>query len=62
MNPYKIINQYRKNPNGNSLEGKKALVNDLVEFMSEKQLDNIINSMETKYDPKKLEGGQKKNE
>ncbi len=62
MNPYKLIEQYKKNPNGNNLQGKKALVNDLVEFMSEKQLDNIINGMATKYNPKKLEGGQKKDE
>ena len=60
MNPYKIIEQYKKNPNKNNLDGKKALVGDLVEFMSEKQLDNIIAGMMNKYDSKKLEGGNRK--
>ena len=62
MNPYKLIEQYKKNPNGNNLQGKKALVNDLVEFMSEKQLDNIINGMATKYNSRKLEGGTKEDD
>ncbi|KKN40016.1 hypothetical protein LCGC14_0737870 [marine sediment metagenome] len=47
--PYKTIKQLELNPNGLNLEGKINLVTELVEFMSEKQLDNIIDRMKLKY-------------
>lgn len=47
--PYQIIKLAKNNPYGMNHEGKKNLVMELVEFMSEGQLDNIIDGMKQKY-------------
>lgn len=54
-NPKEIFKQIDVHPDELNLEGKQNLVMELVEFMSEGQLDNIIQGMKTKYKCKEVE-------
>ena len=59
--PQQIIKQAESLPNKLNIEGKKALVVELVEFMSKKQLDGIIEQMRHKYShAKKIKANLKK--
>ncbi len=47
--PNEIFKQLEANLYELNLEGKKSVVMELTEFMSEGQLDNIIHGMRSKY-------------
>ncbi len=53
-NPKELFDLAMIHPDELNLEGKQSFVMELVEFMTEKQCDEIINQMRLKYKCKEV--------
>ena len=54
MKPKDVIKIYETNPDKPNKEGRKILVQDIVEVMSDEHVDWLLELLKNKYTPKEI--------